>query len=162
MISALARVRNLPRARRGRLVCATLTLALMQLGIRMPFRTVARLLGMRDGESSERVGPNQRAQAAEVGWAISTAAGHVPWKSTCLAQALAAAAMLGRLGIPTTMYMGVANDAVVGDGLSAHAWLRCGDVVLTGGAERARFTTIARFASTGRRRRVRSARRQPR
>jgi hypothetical protein len=142
------------------LVRATLTLALMQLGIRMPFRTVARVMGLRDGETSELVDPDQRALATEVGWAIGTAAGHAPWRSTCLAEALAGAAMLRRLRVPTTMYMGVAKDGAQGDGLSAHAWLRCGDVVLTGAAERAQFTTIARFASTRRRQRVRPSRRR--
>jgi hypothetical protein len=65
-------------------------------------------------------------------------------------QALAAAALLRRRGTGATLYLGVAKTAGAPEGLSAHAWLRCGELVLTGAAERTLFTTIASFVLTER------------
>jgi hypothetical protein len=105
------------------------------------------VIGLRQGETPETLDPAMRAQAAAVGWAVRAAASHAPWESTCLVQALAGAALLRHRRIDGTLYLGVAKDAAAAESMSAHAWLRCGDLVLTGGAERARFTPIASFAS---------------
>jgi alkylated DNA repair dioxygenase AlkB len=51
--------------------------------------------------------------------------------------------MLKRRGIPSTVYLGV--DRGRRQWLDAHAWLRSGEVVLTGGAGRQRFKTIGVF-----------------
>ena len=56
---------------------------------------------------------------------------HTPWESKCLVRALTAKKMLNRRGCPCTLYMGVKQT---GDGkMDAHAWLRCGDMYVTGG-----------------------------
>jgi hypothetical protein len=51
--------------------------------------------------------------------------------------------MLRRRGVPSTLYLGVMKDDTAG--LSAHAWVRSGDVVLTGATGRERFTVISTF-----------------
>lgn len=52
------------------------------------------------------------------------------WESKCLVRALTAANMLKRRGFSGTLYMGVQmNDGK----MAAHAWLRCGDLFVTGG-----------------------------
>lgn len=58
---------------------------------------------------------------------------HTPWKSMCFVQALTAQRILCRAGLPTTVYMGVRKD--VNGAMEAHAWLRCGNVYVTGGAD---------------------------
>jgi hypothetical protein len=122
-------------------------LAVMRVAIRLPFSRVARILRLRrDATTPDAVDPRARATASEVGWAVTAAAAHTPWETTCLMQGLAAATLLRRRRIDTTLYLGVAGDGTGADGLSAHAWLRCGDVVLTGARERWRFEPIATFA----------------
>jgi hypothetical protein len=58
-------------------------------------------------------------------------------------QAIAAKLMLKRRGIPSTLHLGVAKED---NRFMAHAWLRSGSIILTGGAGRERFTIISTFA----------------
>ena len=50
--------------------------------------------------------------------------------------------MLRRRGLPGTLHLGVAKE---GNRMEAHAWLRCGDQIVTGGHELERFGVVARF-----------------
>jgi hypothetical protein len=123
--------------------------ALLWLGILraalwlLSFKQIARLLSLSVGEhhlppSASRLEITQR-----IGWAVRATAPHVPWQSRCLAQALAAAAMLRCRQLPGTLYLGVTKG---GDGKAqAHAWLRCGDDILTGGRTYKRFTAIRAY-----------------
>ena len=80
-------------------------------------------------------GPQQRTardiDVERVSWALAAAAARVPWRSDCLLTAMAADRWLRRHGLTPTFYLGVARPA--GDRFEAHAWLRCGDVIVTGG-----------------------------
>lgn len=149
MIAALARFRRRPPAQRRLLVRAGLALAVMRVAVRLPFRTLSRVMGLRRGETMLVVEPGDLARASAVGWAVRAAASYTPWESTCLMQALAAAALLRRRGIDGTLYLGVAKGSGAAEAITAHAWLRCGELVLTGESERARYTQIASFACTG-------------
>jgi hypothetical protein len=120
-----------------------------------PFKKILGLTGLAPGESPGGSGvpgrnPSSDAQSRRVGWALRTASAHSPWKSACLVQALAGMRMLRRRGIPSTLYLGLARNASMrnsSDGIAAHAWLRCGDIIVTGGAGRERFTEISAFNS---------------
>lgn len=67
---------------------------------------------------------------------------HTPWESTCLVRGLTAKKMLNRRRHGCTLYMGVAPNAE--GGMDAHAWLRCGNLYVTGGeiAKKYTVTTI--------------------
>ncbi|MCQ2516582.1 MAG: lasso peptide biosynthesis B2 protein [Saccharofermentans sp.] len=54
-----------------------------------------------------------------------------PWESKCMVQALTAKRILNSMGFPCTLYMGVMNSPETGE-MIAHAWLRCGDKIVTG------------------------------
>ena len=54
----------------------------------------------------------------------------MPWKSECLVRALVARRMLLKRSFASTLYMGVRME---NGELKAHAWLRCGDLYVTGG-----------------------------
>ena len=71
----------------------------------------------------------------------------LPWHSTCLVQAIAAMLMLQRRGLDSTLYLGVAREGDVD--LAAHAWLRSGDVLVTGVDEQQQYKTISSFMKTG-------------
>ena len=112
----------------------------------LPFKTVSTWLG-REGQTTpvEALDPQQAQFAVRVARAIHRIQPFTPWDSNCLAQALTARKMLQRRGIPCTTYLGAAIQADR-SGLVAHAWLRCGPWILTGGKERRRYKVVATFA----------------
>lgn len=60
------------------------------------------------------------------------------WKRSCLIRALTAKKLLNRMGERCTLYAGVRK---IGDGpMEAHAWLRCGKLIVTGGEIMKDFT----------------------
>lgn len=76
--------------------------------------------------------PAEAARVRRLAWAIAVAAAHVPWRSDCLIQAIAAAKLLERTGLPSHFYLGVSKGP---DGeLLAHAWLRSGETIVNGGS----------------------------
>ena len=138
------------RTRRERLLLleAVALLGLARLTARiLPFRWIARSLGKQMAESSTALSAAHLQQAWIVGQAIRSAAKLTPWESVCLSQAVAAQWMLKRRRIPATLYLGVAKDKARRKGLSAHAWLRCGKVILTGRAGHRQFAVITTFCS---------------
>jgi hypothetical protein len=113
------------------------------LVLAVPFRVYSRVMG-RDGESPDAPVPPA---VHRVSRAIESVSGHLPWRCKCLEQALAAKIMLRGRGISNTLYVAVARDVA----LEAHAWLRSGDVCVTGQADFERYTIVARFADEARR-----------
>ncbi len=112
-----------------------------------PFRWIAGSLGKHMAESSRDLSAAHLQQARTMGQAIRSAAKYTPWASVCLSQAVAAQWMLKRRRIPATLYLGVAKDKAKWEGLSAHAWLRCGNVILTGREEHGQFAVVTTFCS---------------
>ena len=110
------------------------------LVLTVPIRWVAARLERQARGTRATPAAAQEMIAREVGWAVRAAAPKTPWKSACLAQALAGKWMLGRRGMHGTIRLGVAKAA---DGsLQAHAWLCLGDSILTGGGTVGRFTAV--------------------
>lgn len=68
---------------------------------------------------------------------------HLRWKDTCLIRALTAKRILNSKGEKCTLYMGVAKEE--GQSMAAHAWLRCGKLIVTGADSMAGFTVTAYF-----------------
>jgi len=110
----------------------------------VPFRLYSRSMG-NDAESAPET--NAADVVHRVSRALESVSRHVPWRSKCLEQALAAKAMLRRRGISNTLYVAVAREAA----LEAHAWVRSGDICVTGQAEFDRYTIVGRFADEARR-----------
>lgn len=65
------------------------------------------------------------------------------WKDSCLIRALTARKLLNRMGERCTLYMGVRK--VEDQPMKAHAWLRCGKLIVTGGESRTGYTVTAIF-----------------
>jgi hypothetical protein len=108
----------------------------------VPFSFYSRAMG-RAGESPDAPAPQA---AHRVRRAIESASAHLPWRCKCLEQALAAKLMLRGRGISNTLYLAVAREVA----LDAHAWVRSGDLCVTGQADFDRYTIVARFAYRGR------------
>lgn len=113
----------------------------------IPFRWLAVSLGKRMTESAPDLEPSALRQACMIGQAVRSAANNTPWESVCLPQAVAGQWMLKRRGINATLYLGVAKANDTSEKLSAHAWLRCGDRIITGAAGHRQFTVVASFST---------------
>jgi Transglutaminase-like superfamily len=95
------------------------------------------------------VSPTQRDEAETIGRLVATAAHHTPWQSRCLVQVLVTQRLLAKRNIPGQFYLGVRRGCELTDdptGLSAHAWLQCGDDIVNGGAGHERFTVVSTFS----------------
>jgi hypothetical protein len=105
----------------------------------IPFKRVAPHLGQPNVETATGAPPLHVRRVAR---AIHLVSRYTPWKSNCFAQALAGHLMLRRRGADSTLYFGVYKG---GDVFAAHAWIRHGDLVVTGGPGHNRYTVIARY-----------------
>jgi len=82
-----------------------------------------------------------------LGSMVQRVAKYVPWKAKCLEQAIAVKWMLAWRGLPATVFFGVKNSQE-GD-LKAHAWVRSGRVIATGGRNHRQFKVINVFGDKG-------------
>ena len=144
-MSRLPKFLALPHADRGCLIEAGFWLGIARLAILvLPFRWVAPRLGRHMARSPEEAGSAPAELLDLISWAVATASRHLPWECLCLAQAMAGKAMLKRHGVPSTLYLGLVKSDETQ--IRAHAWLRCGERILTGRQEMSGFTVIATFA----------------
>ena len=109
----------------------------------IPFRRIAPHLGRHMLESTDSITPDQQTHLRQLADTIRRAARNLPWECKCLAQAMAGKAMLSRQGIPSTLYLGLAKDPQ--NALQAHAWLRAGGLIVTGGRGCERYVVVAYF-----------------
>lgn len=131
-------------------------LALVLLGLAraailiMPFKLYAPLLGRRQNSADDdfSVTERQRSLARSIGRAVRATAAITPWSAVCLPQAMAAAALLRMAGVPFTARLGLAPGArdPRAEPMQAHAWLKTGDLVVTGGPINPVYKVVASFA----------------
>ena len=126
---------------------------------RVPFKKLVahlELVPIQDDQFGGKVPPSSTdslGTARRIGWAIHTASNQLPWESSCLVQVLAAQLMLQRRGIGGVFYLGAntqGEPAPAGGpesvpGFRAHAWLQCGDVVISGEAGHEAYTIISAY-----------------
>ena len=145
MWNELKRYARISRARKKLLWEALAALAIARLAMAsLPFRRIAAWLGTPGAESPAAATAEEMRAAQEIGWAVGALARRVPWDGRCLAQALAATGMLRRRGLEGTVSFGARRGESAG--FDAHAWLRLGSCMVTGGAGHERFQTFTTFA----------------
>jgi hypothetical protein len=143
----LKQYRRLPTLRRRLLREALGALALARVGmVCLSFKRIAAWLGTPGTEGPLTATAEQINIAREIGWSVGCLASGVPWDSRCLAQALAATWMLRRRGLEPTVSFGVERGE--SSELVAHAWLRFGPCLVTGGVGHERFIILTRMART--------------
>lgn len=111
------------------------------------FKKLAVIYGKYKEETNIEVSQWEEKIIFRIGWAVNEISYRTPWKSKCLVKALTAQIMLERRKISSTLYLGVAKDR---NKLIAHAWLRSGQVIVTGAREMPGFKEVARFANEAR------------
>ncbi|TRZ90242.1 lasso peptide biosynthesis B2 protein [bacterium] len=144
----LRKLRALNWQERALLLSAFFWLGVMRLALwLLPFHRVAARLGLTQIKTFNTQPNAHGAEAARVGWAIKSTAARTPWPSTCLVQALAGMILLRRRKIAAALYLGVAKDENAPEHITAHAWLRSGDLFLTGESGREHYKAVAIFSS---------------
>ena len=91
----------------------------------------------------------QLQQASDIGKLVASAASVTPWQSLCLVQVLVVQKLLKNRKIPGQFYLGVRKGAEGEQdplGMSAHAWLQCGDAIVSGAAGHQQFTVVSTFS----------------
>ena len=142
-VGVVQRILQLPRSDWALLVDALFSLTLARIVIVvLPFREVGRLASrpVRGRESPEQ---SRASRSRRIRWAVLACSPRVPWRAMCFEQGLAAHLMLRRRGIPSVLYYGAAPDDL--KGLSAHVWVRDGDVDVMGCEVASRFAALAIF-----------------
>jgi hypothetical protein len=107
---------------------------------RHPFSELAPKIGQLGYETPIETSPRNARLVHELMEAMFR---HIGWKDSCLIRALTAKKLLNRMGEGCTLYMGVRKRE--GEGMTAHAWLRCGRLIVTGGESMAGYTVTAVF-----------------
>lgn len=97
----------------------------------MPFKRMAKRLGT-EGEQVTVDYPHQLRTLRRLRRWIPRIAGYLPWESLCLSQAYTAACICQNKKIPYTLHLGVTTKTKA---FAAHAWLACGNFIVTGGGE---------------------------
>ena len=141
----LKRYARTPCARRGLLWEALAALAIARMAMAcLPFRRIAGWLGTPGVESPATATAEETRIATDIGWAVGALGQRVPWDGRCLTQALAATGMLRRRGLEGTVSFGARQGELAG--FDAHAWLRMGSCMVTGGVGHEHFKTFTTFA----------------
>ncbi len=144
MLAKLNKLRRLGWGDRLLLAEAAVSLTAARLAVLVvPFRWIAPRLG-RTMASSPMEDPADPELPRRIGWAVGAASRHLPWRSRCLAEAIAGKAMLRRRAVASTLYLGLAKGERAN--LESHAWLRCGSRVVIGERASGGFAVIASFA----------------
>jgi len=115
---------------------AHLAIARIKLAV-VPFRRLSARLSTESDAIRTEPDPDI---LRRIGFAVSVAANHVPWRSDCFPQTIAAHNLLKRYGYDSTIHFGVERAGE--DVLNGHAWLTCGEIIVTGGAELHRYTEL--------------------
>jgi hypothetical protein len=142
---SLRTVLDMPWADRMAVLEAAALCGWAQLLLRRPFKDLAPRLGV-VGQESAAVDllAEKRHAALRVQRAISRAARCMPWDCKCLVQAIVARTMLDRRGIDGTLYLGVKRGGA--QGIEAHAWIRTGMWLITGGHDTFSYSPVSAFA----------------
>lgn len=131
MIESFQRYRALSAADRRLVVEAAMLLAAARIGILgMRFSVLRRVLDRGARMVAPRRSDTSTSTVARLAWAVAAAARHLPFRSTCLIESLAADVMLRRRGYASEIRFGVRPPDR--GGLAAHAWVEHDGTIVSG------------------------------
>ncbi len=114
------------------------------LMIYIPFKFYRKYLGVMQQLNSFQPSESQLQEAIEIKKKVLTVCKNTPWESKCLVQAVTCKQLLLKKGIHTNLYLGVWKDELESE-MKAHAWLKLGDVILTGKHGHQKFKVVNFF-----------------
>ena len=111
----------------------------------LPFKYVKKRLGVPKKESAKEESVEVYRLAKEIRGGVLLVCKYTPWESKCLIRAMLVQHFLKRKKIATTIYLGVNKDDL--NNMKAHAWIRCGEMIVTGQYEKDHFIQVAYFSN---------------
>lgn len=109
-----------------------------------PMSWYIKRLGEKGKESTFSVSEEESFKIQQIKRGVLRVRRYLPWRTKCFASAITAKILLKRRKIASTIYLGVAKEG--GEKIIAHAWLRCGNIIVTGRDEMQKFTPIVFFS----------------
>ena len=128
---------------------AWIGLGLAGLAIRMlSFRRIGPWLGRYCGTAGPSLATSStgRSRALQIRRTVQLAVRYAPWRADCYPQAIVARALLGLYRLPSCVSMGLKRDPATGEP-QAHAWVRSGSTIVTGGDGARDYKVVAVFVS---------------
>ena len=113
----------------------------------LPFKSIKRQLGKHKTESTYELSVDEYRVAKEIREIVLLVCKYTPWESKCLIRAMLVQHFLKHKKIATTIYLGVNKDDL--NNMKAHAWIRCGEMIVTGQYEKDHFIQVAYFSNAG-------------
>lgn len=107
----------------------------------VPMERIEKMMGVRGEESTWEETPENLWTAKLVGFHVNRVTEHLPLKRKCYVRALTARKILMKKNINSTLYMGVGKE---NGNMIAHAWLRSGNIYVTGGIGTG-YAVVAKF-----------------
>jgi hypothetical protein len=108
----------------------------------LPFRRVRAWLRAEPARPAPPLDADAIATATRIATVIDGLCNRAPILGSCLPQAMAAAAMLRRRGIPCVAHFGVITPRTAEDPLEAHVWLTAAEIIVTGASIKSAYTEI--------------------
>ncbi len=109
----------------------------------LPLRWYARQLGVQHTVTPENFIESSTPVIFKISQAIVRCQKSVPWQTRCYVNAITAKTMLKKRGLESTLYLGVNKE---NQKMTAHAWLRCGTIFVTGKQGMEKFVVVNTFA----------------
>jgi len=109
-----------------------------------PMRWYTNKLGLKGKETSFSINENDLVLVRRIEKAMRRVQKYFPIKVKCFPAALTAKTLLKKNNIQSTIYLGVKKSS--NDKMIAHAWLRCGNIIVTGKEEMNNFTPLIYFS----------------
>lgn len=138
---------QLPVQRKALLLQVVVLLPLCQISVHcLSFNRIVKLFRLTSCQlSTQGARTCSHDKCSATAWAIDTVVTYLNFmKTRCLGQALAGHLILARQGVTTTLFLGVKKNQI--NSYIAHAWLCCGDYVITGEVEKTQFSIVAAFS----------------
>lgn len=110
------------------------------------FKRIAPRLGRFSGTTMPEftLSAEMATRAVQVRRTVQLAERYAPWRCDCYPQAIVARCLLGVLGIPFALCLGLRKDPVTG-AMAAHAWVCSGPILVTGGEGEPEYRIVAVF-----------------
>ena len=106
------------------------------------YKRYERYLGKRGAVDHYTLSDKEYQLIEKMKTAVNGLSTHTPWESKCMVQALSVKWMLHKYKIPSTIYFGVKKDPKEANRMKAHAWLKVGDIVVSGGPGHQTFKVV--------------------
>jgi len=109
----------------------------------IPLKWYAKLLGKQHKETEGVLSDFLNHKIYKISAAIVRSRKVIPWENQCLTEAIAGKILLRQYGLNGTLYFGVRKE---NNSFTAHAWLRCGEIYVTGRRGMNNFHVVSTFS----------------